>query len=120
LTCEGTAVTTIEGASRDRRLRALQEALVAGGGLQCGYCTPGIVLAAHGLFESTPEPDEASIRDGISNNLCRCTGYLPIVEALMKVAAMKHYRPEPRSGMQDAAANGQESGLRSGTEERDR
>jgi aerobic-type carbon monoxide dehydrogenase small subunit (CoxS/CutS family) len=87
--CEDAAVTTIEGAGRDRRLRALQEALVDEGGLQCGYCTPGIVLAAGALLASNPGADEEAVRAGLSNNLCRCTGYLPIVAAVRKVAALE-------------------------------
>jgi carbon-monoxide dehydrogenase small subunit len=86
LTVEGAEVVTIEGVAGDGRLSPLQEALVAGGGLQCGYCTPGVVLAARALLERTPCPTEDEVREGISNNLCRCTGYGRIIEAVRKGA----------------------------------
>jgi aerobic carbon-monoxide dehydrogenase small subunit len=70
----------------DGRLSPLQEALVAEGGLQCGYCTPGVVLAAWALLARAPSPTEDQIREGISNNLCRCTGYGRIMEAVRKGA----------------------------------
>ena len=87
LTAEGAEMMTIEGAAGDGRLSPLQEALVAEGGLQCGYCTPGVVLAAWALLARTPSPTEDQIREGISNNLCRCTGYGRIMEAVRKGAA---------------------------------
>jgi carbon-monoxide dehydrogenase small subunit len=76
------AVKTIEGATVHSQLSALQESLVNEGGLQCGYCTPGVVLAAQALLENTPDPSEKEIREGISNNLCRCTGYSRIIAAV--------------------------------------
>lgn len=87
LTAEDTEVMTIEGAARDGRLSPLQEALVAEGGLQCGYCTPGVVLAAQALLTRIPFPTEDEIREGISNNLCRCTGYGRIIEAVRRGAS---------------------------------
>ena len=86
MTVEGQSVTTIEAASADPRTAAVQQALVEEGGLQCGYCTPGIVLAAHAFLESVApdeaEPSRDAIARGLSNNLCRCTGYGRIVEAI--------------------------------------
>ncbi|HVR74614.1 MAG TPA: (2Fe-2S)-binding protein [Planctomycetota bacterium] len=85
---EDADIVTIEGASRDPAMTLLKETILREGGLQCGYCTPGIVLAARALLERRPCPDEADIREGISNNLCRCTGYLRIVEAVREAARL--------------------------------
>jgi carbon-monoxide dehydrogenase small subunit len=93
LTCEDALVATIEGAARDARLGEIQEALVREGGLQCGYCTPGIVLAAHALLLERPEADEDAVRAGLANNLCRCTGYLPIIRAVRAVARARGAEP---------------------------
>jgi aerobic carbon-monoxide dehydrogenase small subunit len=82
----GAAVTTIEGLATDGKLSALQESFHRAHGLQCGFCTPGIVLAAHELLETHPTPTEAEIRSGISGNLCRCTGYQNIVKAVAEAA----------------------------------
>lgn len=83
----GRSVTTIEGLSADGELHPLQQALVEHGGTQCGFCTPGIVLAAKALLDENPRPSEAQIRHAIAGNLCRCTGYGKIVEAIAAVAA---------------------------------
>jgi carbon-monoxide dehydrogenase small subunit len=84
----GGAVTTIEGLSTDpRRLHPLQEAFVANHGLQCGFCTPGMVLSALQLLREEPDPDERTIRHAIAGNLCRCTGYQFIVKAIQAAAA---------------------------------
>src|ERR1041385_1519303 len=86
LTAVGEEVTTIEGASRSPLGTLLLKALAEEGGLQCGYCTPGIVLAAHAIFGRDPHPGEEALRAGISGNLCRCTGYVRILEALKTVS----------------------------------
>ena len=83
----GRSITTIEGVSADGALHPLQQALVEHGGTQCGFCTPGIVLAAKALLDENPRPSEAQIRHAIAGNLCRCTGYGKIVEAIAAVAA---------------------------------
>jgi aerobic-type carbon monoxide dehydrogenase small subunit (CoxS/CutS family) len=83
---EGLHVTTIEGVSPASGLNAIQEAMHRHHALQCGFCTPGMVLALHALFDREPSPDEAQIREAISGNLCRCTGYQPIVTAALDVA----------------------------------
>ena len=83
----GRSVTTIEGLSTSGELHPLQQALVEHGGTQCGFCTPGIVLAAKALLDENPRPSEAQIRHAIAGNLCRCTGYGKIVEAIAAVAA---------------------------------
>ena len=86
---DGAEVTTVEGIAGDGPLSALQEAFLATGGLQCGYCTPGMVLAAEGFLRSTRELTDATIREGLSGNLCRCTGYAPIIEAVRRAAAAR-------------------------------
>ena len=82
----GRAITTIEGLAGGA-LHPLQQALVEHGGTQCGFCTPGIVLAAKALLDEIPQPSEAQIRRAIAGNLCRCTGYGKIVEAIAAAAA---------------------------------
>ncbi len=86
---EGAEVTTIEGIERDGRLHPLQKAFVEHGAIQCGFCTPGMVMASIDLLSRNPEPTQAEIREGISGNLCRCTGYQKIVEAVAAAAAAK-------------------------------
>ncbi|MSP97768.1 MAG: (2Fe-2S)-binding protein [Betaproteobacteria bacterium] len=87
---DGCAVTTIEGlALPDGTPGALQDAFCEAHGLQCGYCTPGMIIAAHALLESNPTPSEAQIRDAIGGNLCRCTGYRQIVDAVQFAAQKK-------------------------------
>jgi aerobic carbon-monoxide dehydrogenase small subunit len=87
---EGRAITTIEGLSTDGRMHPLQQAFVEYGAVQCGFCTPGMVLASIDLLSRNPEPTRTAIREGISGNLCRCTGYQKIVDAVeAAVRAMK-------------------------------
>ncbi len=84
---DGHAIETVEGLAPDREhLHPLQEAMRDCHGLQCGYCTPGILMTMKVFLAETPAPDEAQIREALSGNLCRCTGYQHIVEA-MKLAA---------------------------------
>ena len=85
-TLPGHEVTTIEGYRETARFRAIDEAFAVAGAVQCGFCTPGMVLAAESLLARNPRPTEDEIRDGISGNLCRCTGYGAIVEGI-KLAA---------------------------------
>jgi carbon-monoxide dehydrogenase small subunit len=79
---DGSAVVTIEGLARDGELHALQEGFWEEHGLQCGYCTPGMIMSAVNLLNDTPKPSEREIRNGISGNFCRCTGYQHIVNAI--------------------------------------
>ncbi|MBI2211712.1 MAG: (2Fe-2S)-binding protein [Deltaproteobacteria bacterium] len=79
-------IVTIEGLADDGKLHPIQEAFVQGYGLQCGYCTPGMVLAAHYLLGRNPDPTEEEIRKGLGGNLCMCTGYMQIVEAVKEAA----------------------------------
>ena len=83
---DGAAVTTIEGLAKDGKLHALQTAFWEEHGLQCGFCTPGMILAAVDLLQKTPKPTEQQIREGISGNYCRCTGYQHIVNAVQRAA----------------------------------
>ena len=84
---DGTAITTVEGLAPDRdHLHPLQEAMRDCHGLQCGYCTPGILMTMKVFLDETPSPDEAQIREALSGNLCRCTGYQHIVEAVQLAA----------------------------------
>lgn len=80
---DGLAVTTVEGLAPERgRLSRIQDSFCEKHALQCGYCTPGMLIACHALLQRNPCPDEAQIRDAISGNLCRCTGYQQIVDAV--------------------------------------
>ncbi len=85
LQADGAAITTIEGvAPGDRELHAVQQAFLTHGGAQCGICTPGMVLAAVALLDRHPNPTEADVRSGLAGNLCRCTGYMRIFEAVLQ------------------------------------
>lgn len=86
LQASGTHITTIEGLAIDKRLHALQQAFLDFGGAQCGICTPGMILAAAHLLHKIPNPTLADIREGLSGNLCRCTGYMQIFEAVADAA----------------------------------
>ena len=84
----GKNVLTIEGmADKNNQLSTIQQAFVDNGAIQCGFCTPGMVLSAKALLDSHPDPTEEDIRDSLSGNLCRCTGYVQIIEAVKKAAA---------------------------------
>jgi carbon-monoxide dehydrogenase small subunit len=83
---EGKKITTIEGLSDGTRLHPLQEAFVKYGAIQCGFCTPGIILSAKALLDENPNPTEAEVREAIGGNLCRCTGYVKPIEAILAVA----------------------------------
>jgi len=86
---EGKSVTTIEGiAGKDGSLHPLQKAFLENNGVQCGFCTSGMIMSAKALLEQNPEPTEEEIRTSISGNLCRCTGYVQIVESIQKAAEM--------------------------------
>jgi carbon-monoxide dehydrogenase small subunit len=83
----GRSVLTIEGVAAEGTLHPLQEAFLASGAVQCGYCTPGMILSALALLREGGVPDEATIRRALSGNICRCTGYATIVEAVQRAAA---------------------------------
>jgi carbon-monoxide dehydrogenase small subunit len=82
----GRDIRTVEGLSAGNGPTDVQEAFLAAGAVQCGFCTPGLVMAAHALLERIPEPTEMQVREELSGNLCRCTGYGRLIEAVMTVA----------------------------------
>lgn len=90
---DGAQITTVEGLADEGRLSALQLAFRKHHALQCGFCTPGILTTMHALLSEEPDADEHRIRDVLAGNLCRCTGYVPIVEAVMEAKAA-YARPE--------------------------
>jgi carbon-monoxide dehydrogenase small subunit len=91
---EGSKVTTVEGLSRDDGLTPLQTAFKKHHALQCGFCTPGVLTTAHALLSEEPDASEERVRSVLSGNLCRCTGYIPIVEAILEArAAYKAEKP---------------------------
>jgi carbon-monoxide dehydrogenase small subunit len=83
---QGRSVTTIEGVMSADGLDALQQSLLEEGGVQCGFCTPGMIMSAHALLDHNPSPTEEEIRIGLSGNLCRCTGYAKILAAVVRTA----------------------------------
>ena len=85
---DGAAIITVEGLERDGKLHPLQEGFCQEHGLQCGFCTPGMLMTAYGLLSQTERPTEAEIRQAISGNLCRCTGYVNIVKSIQYAAAL--------------------------------
>ena len=91
LQADGSAITTIEGIATSGQLHAIQQAFIDHGGAQCGICTPGMIIAAVSLLRENPNPTEAEIRNGLSGNLCRCTGYTQIVESVLQAAENMHH-----------------------------
>jgi aerobic carbon-monoxide dehydrogenase small subunit len=84
---QGTSVTTVEGLADDDRLHPVQDSFIACGAVQCGYCTPGLVVSAAELLEGNPNPSEEEVRKGLAGNLCRCTGYTKIIDAVLAAAS---------------------------------
>lgn len=80
---QGKEILTIEGLAQGGRLHPLQKAFVEKGAIQCGFCTPGMIMSAKALFDENPKPTEQEVRQGIAGNLCRCTGYVKVVEAIL-------------------------------------
>lgn len=83
---EGSEVVTVEGLSEGERLHPVQEAFLEAGAVQCGFCTPGLIVAAHDLLSRNSEPTEAEVREALAGNLCRCTGYEKILTAVQMAA----------------------------------
>jgi aerobic carbon-monoxide dehydrogenase small subunit len=88
LDAQGRDLTTIEGVAKDGTLHAIQRAFIEKGAIQCGFCTPGMVITAKALLEKNPKPSEREIKQAISGNLCRCTGYVKIIDAIKTVAEL--------------------------------
>ncbi len=87
---KGRAVTTVEGLSNGDKLHPLQESFMQCGGLQCGYCTPGMLMTACAMLAHNPRPTQDEMRHGLSGNLCRCTGYAQIVESILHASEKMH------------------------------
>ena len=87
LQASGADVTTIEGIADEEQLHPLQESFIAHGGIQCGICTPGQIIAAKALLDVNPSPSEEEIRQWMAGNLCRCTGYYQIIDSIIKASA---------------------------------
>jgi carbon-monoxide dehydrogenase small subunit len=98
LQIEGAQIKTIEGIASDEQLHDVQQAFIACGGAQCGICTPGMIIAAVNLLERIPQPNEAEIRTGLAGNLCRCTGYMKIFEAVVRACQTKETTETQRHG----------------------
>jgi carbon-monoxide dehydrogenase small subunit len=90
---QGKEILTIEGLSEGQRLHPIQEAFLKHGAIQCGFCTPGMVMSAKALLDENPEPTTIEIRKAISGNLCRCTGYQHIVDSIMAASKMMQKKP---------------------------
>jgi len=86
--CDGQELVTVEGLAHDSQLDPLQQALVEAGGVQCGFCTPGVLISARALLDRNPHPTEADVRAALVGNLCRCTGYVRIVDGVLAAAEL--------------------------------
>jgi carbon-monoxide dehydrogenase small subunit len=101
----GSQVTTVEGLAKGGKLHAIQEAFYKEHGLQCGFCTPGMMTRAYRFLQENPAPTEAEIRAGMSGNLCRCTGYQNIIKAVQFAAATLKAQAQEQQATAPAAAN---------------
>jgi carbon-monoxide dehydrogenase small subunit len=86
--CDGAQVLTVEGLAHDRQLDPIQQAIITHGGVQCGFCTPGVLMSARALLDRNPDPSDFEIRDALVGNLCRCTGYNRLVDAVQDAASL--------------------------------
>ncbi len=87
--CDGATIITVEGLAHDGQLDPVQAAIIEVGGVQCGFCTPGVLISARALLDRNPQPTDYDIRDALVGNLCRCTGYFRIMEGVKKAAKMQ-------------------------------
>ncbi|PKN05756.1 MAG: ferredoxin [Deltaproteobacteria bacterium HGW-Deltaproteobacteria-9] len=92
---EGLEILTVEGLAADGNMHPIQQAFVHSGAVQCGFCTPGMLISAHALLMNNPDPSREEIREGLSGNLCRCTGYSKIVDAVESAAANMSRKENP-------------------------
>ena len=86
--CDGVEIVTVEGLAKDSRLDPIQEAIIEAGGVQCGFCTPGILISSRALIDRNPNPSVNEIKAALVGNLCRCTGYLRIIDAVQEAALL--------------------------------
>lgn len=86
---EGAKIVTVEGLSKNGKLSILQQEFIKHDALQCGFCTPGMLMSARALLDKNPEPDEQEIKEAIAGNFCRCTGYIPIIAAIASAAKLE-------------------------------
>src|SRR5512144_2820178 len=87
--CDGANIITVEGLAGDKQLDPIQEAIIQAGGVQCGFCTPGILISSRALLDRNPNPSEDEIREALVGNLCRCTGYVRIIESVKAAAKVQ-------------------------------
>lgn len=87
--CDGSTIVTVEGLAGDKQLDPIQEAIIQAGGVQCGFCTPGILISSRALLDRNPNPNEDEIKEALVGNLCRCTGYVRIIESVKTAAKMQ-------------------------------
>ncbi len=93
--CDGAQVVTVEGLAHDKQLDPVQEALLEAGGVQCGFCTPGVLISSRALLDRNPDPDEQEIAEALVGNLCRCTGYARLIQAIREASRRKAGLPQP-------------------------
>ncbi len=86
--CDGAEIVTVEGLAEDGWLAPVQQALIDAGGVQCGFCIPGVLISTRALLDRNPQPDEREIREALAGNLCRCTGYVRIIEGVRQAARL--------------------------------
>jgi carbon-monoxide dehydrogenase small subunit len=87
--CDGAKIITVEGLADDRQLDPIQEAIIHEGGVQCGFCIPGVLISSRALLNRNPDPSEQEIREALVGNLCRCTGYVRIIESVKAAARVQ-------------------------------
>jgi len=87
--CDGSEIVTVEGLAHDGQLDPIQRAIVEAGGVQCGFCTPGILITSRALLDRNPEPTDSEIQEALVGNLCRCTGYQRIIDGVLEAAELE-------------------------------
>ncbi len=87
--CDGAKIVTVEGLSEDKQLDPIQEAIIQAGGVQCGFCIPGILISSRALLDRNPNPNDDEIKEALVGNLCRCTGYVRIIESVKAAAKVQ-------------------------------
>ena len=92
--CNGAQIITVEGLAGDKQLDPIQDAIIQSGGVQCGFCTPGILITSRALLDRNPNPAEEEIKEALVGNLCRCTGYARIIESVKAAAKVKLVQAE--------------------------